>query len=201
MGESSLPSEVWDKFVSGDISCFRKLFMRYYKGMYGYGLKLCNDSGLVEDGIQELFESIWERRGELNHITSPNVYLYVSLRRNILKERRKQNMMEGMTVDKIENFSISFGAEKLIIKDESKKQHKKNLINALNQLSNQQKEVIYLHFYNGMSYSEIEDILSINRQSVRNHMYKAMETLRTVLTADVMRLVISLMVAFLFSTP
>ena len=49
-----------------------------------------------------------------------------------------------------------------------------------------------------MSYSEIEEILSINRQSVRNHMYRAMRNLRAVLTIDVMRLVISLMISVLF---
>ncbi|MDZ7720789.1 MAG: hypothetical protein U5K72_18365 [Balneolaceae bacterium] len=49
-----------------------------------------------------------------------------------------------------------------------------------------------------MSYGEIEEILSINRQSVRNHMYRAMETLRTVLDIDVMRLVITILIAVLF---
>lgn len=195
---SALPSEEWNKFVSGDTSSFRKLFKGYYKGMYGYGLKLCNDSGLVEDGIQELFESVWEKRDALGHITSPNVYLFVSLRRNILKRRKKQNQTKGIKDGDHENFFIHFGEEELIIRKESKKKQKKELLKALNQLSNQQKEVIYLHFYNGMSYSEIEEILSINRQSVRNHMYRAMETLRTVLSGDVMRLVISFLVSFFF---
>jgi DNA-directed RNA polymerase specialized sigma24 family protein len=49
-----------------------------------------------------------------------------------------------------------------------------------------------------MSYGEIEEMLSISRQSVRNHMYRAMQTLRTVLDLDVMRLVIALMLSFLF---
>jgi RNA polymerase sigma factor (sigma-70 family) len=75
---------------------------------------------------------------------------------------------------------------------------KEELKKALNQLSNRQKEVIYLHFYNGMSYSEIEDILAINRQSVRNHMYRGMETLRSVLHPDVMRLVITITIFVLF---
>jgi RNA polymerase sigma factor (sigma-70 family) len=189
---------VWDKFVSGDPSGFRTLFMKYYRGLYGYGVKLSSDPGLVEDCIQELFKSVWERRDDLAHITSPNVYLYVSLRRNILNSKRKMNKYKGLRDSIKEEISISFGIEELIIKNESMKELKEELQKALNQLSNQQKEVIYLHFYNGMSYGEIGEILSINRQSVRNHMYRAMETLRTVLNIDVMRLVISLMIAFLF---
>lgn len=194
---SSVQEDIWDKFVSGDTSCFQRLFKGYYKGLYGYGLKLCGDSGLVEDSIQDLFESIWERRYELTHITSPNVYLYVSLRRNIFRIRKKQNLLKGLE-EAGEIFDIHFGMEELIMKKEARQEQKEELQKALNQLSNQQKEVLYLHYYNGMSYGEIEEILSINRQSVRNHMYRAMGTLRAVLDVDVMRLVISLLIAFLF---
>lgn len=194
---SMLPSDVWTRFVEGDHSSYRRLFKEYYKGLYGYGLKLRNDPQLVEDCIQELFINIWERREDLRHITSPNVYLYVSLRRNILSQKKKESRLQEIARESNENFDIHFGIEELLIKNESKKEQKEELQKALNQLSNQQKEVLYLHYYNGMSYGEIEEILAINRQSVRNHMYRAMQTLRSVLDIDVMRLVISLLIAFL----
>lgn len=164
--------------------------------MFGYGVKLCNQPELVKDCIQELFRNIWERRENLTHIESPNVYLFVSLRRKILKKtkaRRKSEDLEEVDEDDL----IQFGKEELIIKDEVKFQQKKELQQALNQLSDRQKEVIYLHYYNGMSYGEIEKILSINRQSVRNHMYQAMETLRSLLDTEIMKLVISLLISFL----
>lgn len=191
------PVDVWNKFVSGNTICFEKVFTRYYKQMYGYGLKLCNQPELVEDCIQELFQTIWERRKELTHIDSPNVYLFVSLRRSILRQLKQQDKFKDRldTVD--ESTAIRFGMEEIIIRDESKREQQKALHEALNQLSSRQKEVLYLHFYNGMSYGEIEQILSINRQSVRNYMYRAMETLRTILDTEVMKLVISLMLSFL----
>lgn len=191
-------ADIWKRFVSGDASCFGKIFTNYYKQMYGYGLKLGNRPEVVEDSIQELFQTIWERRGALAHIDSPNVYLFVSLRRSILKKLKQYDKFEG-TLDEIsESMVIRFGIEEIIIKDESGKQQKKALHKALNQLTNRQKEVLYLHFYNGMSYTEIEQILSINRQSVRNYMYRAMETLRTILDTEVMKLVITLMLSFMF---
>lgn len=195
---SALPSEIWDEFVSGDQDCFRRLFKVYYQGLYGYGLKLCKDPDLVKDSIQNLFVTIWEGRDNLSHINSPNVYLYVSLRRNILRSIKQQARIEDIANDVHNEFDIHFGADELMMKNESRVEQKEKLQEALNHLSNKQKEVLYLHYYNGMSYSEIEEILSINRQSVRNHMYRAMETLRSVLDIDVMRLVISLLIAVLF---
>ena len=195
---SILPSDTWDKFAGGDYTYFSKLFKGYYKGLYGYGLKICKQPELVEDCIQNLFVSIWERRDDLSHITSPNVYLYVSLRRSILQKITKQKHLESLGEGSTSPIDIQFGIEEIIIKNESRREQARELQKAINQLSNQQKEVLYLHYYNGMSYGEIKEILSINRQSVRNHIYRAMGTLRTVLDIDVTRLVISLLIAVLF---
>ncbi|MEX0719115.1 MAG: sigma-70 family RNA polymerase sigma factor [Balneolaceae bacterium] len=197
---SELPTDIWDRFVSGDCTCFKKLFEEYYKGLYGYGLKLCSNSELVEDSIQDIFVSVWERKDELTHVISPNVYLYVSLRRRIFKMLKKNNKLKSMPGEGEEGFSICFGVEEIIIKKEYQEQQKETLKLAFEQLSNQQKEVLFLHYYNGMSYGEIEDILSINRQSVRNHVYRAMQTLRSILNKDVMRLVNSLVIFFLLSS-
>jgi len=189
--------EAWERFVEGDEAAFKQLFKTHYQSMYGYALKLCGKPALVKDCIQELFRNIWERRDELDHIESPNVYLFVSLRRKVIKrlkaKRKKERDPENAPQDEIQ-----FGREDLIIRDEVKFQKKKELQQALNQLSKRQKEVVYLHFYNGMSYGEIEQILSINRQSVRNHMYRAMETLRTLLDTEIMKLVVSLLITMLF---
>lgn len=190
--------KAWDKFVEGDTTMFKEVFSLYYKSMYGYGFKLCNQPELVKGSIQELFENIWERRNDLTHIESANVYLFVSLRRKILKKIKDARKIPRTEENKIdEAISIHFSKEELIIRDEVRFQQKEKLQKALNQLSNKQKEVIYLHFYNGMSYGEIENILSIKRQSVRNHMYRAMETLRSLLDNEVMKLVISLFLSLL----
>lgn len=180
--------QIWKRFVSGDDECFKDVFVSYYTSMFGYGVKICSNPEMVKDCIQELFRDLWERRENLTHIESPNVYLFVSLRRNILRKRKVRRKSSDLEAHMEGNF-IQFGREELIIRDEVKFQQKKKLRQALNQLSDRQREVIYLHFYNGMSYKEIEMILSIKRQSVHNHMYRAMETLRTLLNTETMRLV------------
>jgi len=189
----------WQRFVSqADGISFRDLFDCFFKPLYGYGIKLCNQPELVKDCIQELFRNLWERRGDLAHIESPNVYLFVSLRRKILKERTSHRKTWGNLDEADGSDFIQFAKEDLIIRDEVKYQKKEELRDALNQLPDRQKEVIFLHFYNGMSYGEIEDILSINRQSVRNHVYRAMKTLRTLLDTEIMKLVVSLLIIVLF---
>src|SRR5690625_7520840 len=55
---------------------------------------------------------------------------------------------------------------------------KQDLRDALDLLPERQKEVLFLKYYNGMSYDEIEEILAINYQSIRNHIYRALQKLR-----------------------
>ena len=197
MDNSKGNREVWEQFIHGDDSCFKAVFDHYYKPMYGYGVKLCDRPELVKDCIQELFRNIWERRDQLTHINSPNVYLFVSIRRKILKKIKAHRKTDPDLEEVDETDFIQFDKEELIIRDEVKFQQKKKLQQALNQLSNRQREIIYLHYYNGMSYGEIEQILSINRQSVRNHIYRAMETLRSLLDTEIMKLVVSLLISFI----
>ena len=193
-------AQAWKRFVSGDNAAFKYVFKHYYTSLYGYGVKLSGNPELVKDCLQEIFRDLWERRDELGHIETPKVYLFVSLRRNILK-KIKQDRLSDRDLEEIDDqLPIQFGKEELIIEDEVKIQQRKQLRDALNQLPDRQKEIVFLHFYNGMSYGEIEEILSINRQSVRNHMYRAMETLRTLLNTEIMKLVVSFLLALLHFT-
>ncbi|SMO95368.1 RNA polymerase sigma factor [Gracilimonas mengyeensis] len=188
----------WENFVGGDEASFETVYKGYYGSLFAYGIKLNNQSEIVKDCIHDLFKNIWERRKELEHIHSPNVYLFVSLRRKILKRVKAEREKRGDFSETDGSVFTEFSKEDFIIRDEIRREQREQLEHALNQLSNRQREVIYLHFYNGMSYGEIEQILSINRQSVRNHVFGAMQTLRSLLDQHFMKLVISLLLTLTF---
>ena len=191
-------TDVWGRFVSGEHSCFEEIFRKYYRTMYAYGLKMCHRPNLVEDCIQDLFQNIWERRFDLDHIYSARVYLFVSLRRKILNRLRLRNRDQVHNDDILQKQRFTFGIEEIIIRDESEKQQKEALHSALNRLSKRQREVIYLYFYNGMSYREIEHILSINRQSVYNLVHRAIVSLRAHLDVNATELVKTSIMLILF---
>ena len=49
---------------------------------------------------------------------------------------------------------------------------------AIHALTPKQKEVLYLRFYEGLSYDEIEKITDTNYQSIRNLLSKTIKNLR-----------------------
>lgn len=200
--ESLLQGEeqLWKSFKEGDLKAYEQLFNLFYQDLYGYGLKLCSRTELVQDSIQSLFVTLWDRKEHLAEVRSIKAYLLASLRRKILKtlrDERKINTLDLMREIPIPTAVMSI--EENIIQDELKEDQKQMLRDALGNLPERQKEVLFLKYYNGMSYEEIEDILSINYQSIRNHIYRALERLRKNLTdeAEAATPVISILITIL----
>ena len=179
----------WKRFVEGEDKYFKQIYIHYYEVLFGYGYKLCSNQCLVRDTIQDLLKSIWENRNNLSHIQSANVYLFVSLRRALLRSVKKGRAVTSID-DDYEFSDIEFCIEEIQIKNECKAEIKALVQKALNELTSRQKEIVILFYFNGMSYGEIEEILGINRQSVRNHMHRAITNLRDYLEPEKFKLVI-----------
>src|SRR5699024_258058 len=157
-GAINMREEAWHNFAEqGGSETFKPVFESFYKPLYGYGVKLCNQPELVKDCIHDLFQHIWRRRHDLGHVKSLNVYLFVSLRRRIMKEVKERRKMKDDIAEIDESSFITFSLEEIIIRNEVKFQQKEQLQQALNKLPDRQKEVIYLHYYNGLTYGEIEE--------------------------------------------
>lgn len=191
--------KLWDRFLDGDLDAWEQIFKLYYSDLYGYGLKLSSRSELTKDCIHELFVMLWDRKDHLAKVDSIKAYLLASLRRSLLKKvRKRRKYYEDQEVKESESLQIQFSPEVMLIKDEVKAEKVEALYKALDQLSDRQKEVLYLKYFNGMSYDEIEDILSIKYQSIKNHIHRAISKLRDIMGDDITKIAISILPFLLF---
>lgn len=190
------PEVLWLKFREGDILSFEKIFRYYYRDLYGYGLKLSGSPELAKDAIQELFVGLLEHREKLSQPQSVKAYLLASLRRNILRTLGRQRRRNVILESYYEPGEKCFSAEDLLIEEEVEEGRQRQLKEAFSNLPERQREVLFLRYYNGMSYREIEEILSINYQSVRNNMYRALEKLRTRFKKEVYKAIMLVVLFF-----
>lgn len=191
--------QLWNLFLAGDLEAWKGIFTLFYKDLYGYGLKLSARPELTKDCIHELFVVLWERREHLDEVNSIKAYLLASLRRKLLKRLERERKYFKKLEDEERNYSndIQFSPEELIIKRERKDSKLQALYEALDSLPDRQKEVLYLKYFNGMSYEEIQEILGIRYQSIRNHVYRAVKRLRNILDERFSEIAISLLPFFL----
>lgn len=171
--------ELWTAFSENDRQAFSALFLRCYEQLFRYGMHFSSNEEVVKDSIQKLFFRLWKKRKTLNCPQSVDGYLFVSLRRILLrkKERAKARKDRNMAFME-EEFEDIFSIEELIIFKEEREKRKELFRNALQKLTPRQKEALLLRVDSGMSNGEIARVMELSDKRVRNLIYEATKRLK-----------------------
>lgn len=170
----------WCKFKNGDQNAFARIFKKYNPILYHHGLKFFYDSEVVEDCIQDLFLGLWRNRKNLSEVDSVKYYLIVCLRRILLRNKviaKRQLMIKEILLADMRPAIVTFSDEQTE-EDEYRTNRTNSLTQALNSLPPRQKQALLLKYFQQKSYVEITSIMSINYQTARKFVYKAIQNLR-----------------------
>lgn len=174
-----LDAQYWQTFVQGDREALGWLFRQYYPDLFRYGHKICADTEILEDCIQELFIELWQSKNPPPSI-SVKAYLLKAMKYKLLKILRKKNITQlHGELPEATIFEISY--EDFIIDQQDHEDKTGKVVMALNQLTNRQKEIVYLKFYQNLGYEEISEIMNINYQVARNLLHQAVKAMKKIL--------------------
>lgn len=189
--DSLSDAQVWRALKQGDKGALECLFFRHHPDLYRYAVKLVANKAMAEDHIQALFLKIWEHRENLGDVKGVKTYLWTALRRSLLKEQQDRRKRSPMKSSERLGEPLQFSAEEIHINRQQLAEVEANLKKALNKLTPKQKEVLYLKFFNGMSYDEIEQIMGISYQTARNYVSEGLKALKVVLESGGTNMVMS----------
>jgi RNA polymerase sigma factor (sigma-70 family) len=172
--------QIWQAMKAGNPAALSVFYTRYFRVLFNYGATFSRDEDLVKDVVQELFLNIWENRQGLVDVRNVRAYLFQALRQNIITKltRLKRRLVLSKDAALAEPV-VSFSSEDILMAEEHSAVKKQQIAAALNTLPARQREALYLRCYNELSYEEIAEVMSINYQSVVNHVHEAIKTLRT----------------------
>ncbi len=164
--------EIWRRISRGDAKSFKTLYDTYIDDLLLFGQKLSNNNVIIEDTLQKLFLHIWDNRRSLKPPERTKAYLMKSLRNNLLREIRKEKVFSNIDIEEhlrdLEGVTVS--ADNTFLTSQIK--------SAINCLSERQREVIHLRYYQGIKNRDIADILGVNIQSVSNLLYRAISNIK-----------------------
>ncbi|MFM8806687.1 MAG: RNA polymerase sigma factor [Sphingomonadales bacterium] len=165
---------LWDSFRQGNKNALAVLFERYYQVLFQYGIKVCRDAELVNDSLQDLFIEIWQQR-QPAPLVSLQAYLIKALRYKLIRTIQKSRSAPPAP----EQVPFEMSHEHFLIQSELDNAKVEALTKQLNQLSPRQREIVFLRYYQRLSYREICEIMQIEYQVARNQLSMALKKLRT----------------------
>jgi RNA polymerase sigma-70 factor, ECF subfamily len=164
------------RVAQGDEGAFLALYDRYVSRVYGLTLRILGESMLAEEATQDAFLKLWSRaRMYLPERGSLLLWLLSIARRTALDRLRLEGRRPTLSDahDPAEAWQTIPDGNSL-----SEESHWRSLNFAVQALSPEYRQVIELAYFQGLSQSEIAEVLGWPLGTVKTRLRAAMERLR-----------------------
>lgn len=149
---------------NGDADSFGRLCEQYYSAIVAIAHSQLADRGLAEDAAQEAFFVAFRDISKLKKADHFGRWL-AKISRNIASDMAKARRRNKLFP--IENYDS-------VSKDEDKEDKNVEVVRRIiSELPIKIREVIYLRYYDKMSYQQISDILGISQEAVNGRLRRA----------------------------
>jgi RNA polymerase sigma factor (sigma-70 family) len=183
--ESNDEEVLWLQMRQGNHSAYQKLYLAYVDDLYRYGCMVIREKCLVEDTIHDIFADIWSSRKNLGEVQSVRLYLFSSFKRRLLRKFKKENRTSLMPDIEAHAFEIVPSLLDEQIEHIDQKILVQKMQKYVGHLSPRQREIIYLRFYQNLSYTEIAKLLKLDQKYTYNLASKAFQVLRGIISKSI----------------
>ncbi len=167
---------------SGDYSPASEIYDRYSGRIYNFAFRFLKNSEAAEDATQEVFVKMLKHANQFHGDAKLSTWLF-SITANWCRDylRKADNKSKES-----EDVLISLPAPSELAPDRNleRRESERRVQRALQSLTAEQREAILLSRYQGLSYAEIAQIAGCSEGAVKTRVFRAMETLKKILTGD-----------------
>src|SRR5215475_3890885 len=164
--------------ADGDRGAFEVLYGRYARPVFGLALRRLGDRGRAEDAVQETFASIWRAARSYKPERGPGAPWLYAVARNAITDRGRARTEPPAEIP--EQASSDPGPpERAESSWTAWRVHR-----ALEGLSSNERTVVELAYWSGLSQSEIAEFLNIPLGTVKTRTRAALARLATLLEEE-----------------
>jgi len=195
MNTTSSDYELILKFIKGEQSCFDKLIHRHKNKVFAYISLYIRDQALAEDLFQGTFLKVIQSVKAGKYYDNGKFISWVMrIAHNLIIDHfRRIKQMNTISNDDYE--SDLFNNKNLVddtVEDEMiKKQILKDVRKMISHLPDDQREVVILRHYAGLSFKEIADITEVSINTALGRMRYALINMRKIMEDNKISLTVS----------
>jgi len=166
-----------DRAKRGDKEAFTTLVLQLGDRLYAVAFRILRDAGRAEDAVQQTFLTAWRELPHLRDDGRVEAWLYRLLVNTCFAEiRHTKRWQPGLRVVPVDGPSVDDVQLNVALGDE--------LERAFRRLSGEQRVVLVLHYYLGLSGAEIGEALGLSPGTVRSRLHYARQLMRAAIEAD-----------------
>ncbi len=146
------------------------LYRQHGASLLLFAVSICGERSRAQDAVQQVFLKLVET-GSLRNVADAKAYLFASVRNAVLNDIKARLRNVPIDCERIwfEPPSRDYAAEQ-------------NLRHALRALPEDQREVIVLHIWGELTFSQIAEVLSISANTSASRYRYAIAKLREVMS-------------------
>jgi RNA polymerase sigma-70 factor (ECF subfamily) len=169
--------EIFSRAQNGDQEAFRLIYDKYLTPIYRYIYFRVKDKNTADDLTQEVFVKAFDRINRIEaENNNPLTYFY-TIARNLLIDNYRHKHIETIANEEAEIYLIhNDNPEKIYTENEDARQ----LMKALNKISDLEAEVIILKFLKNFDNSEIAKVLDKSEMAVRQLQSRGLKSLKKI---------------------
>ncbi len=179
--------ELIEEYANGNAESFEEVIDRYLKPLYNFAYKMCGNEEDSEEIVQDTFLKAWKNLKKFKAGFKFKTWIYTIARNSAIDFLRKKRSISFSQIEN-GNEDFSFGdtiKDEEILADElfEKKENIEKIRQLIEEMSITYKEVLLLHYHEGMNLEETAGILDKPLNTVKSLHRRGLVILKEKLTA------------------
>ncbi len=167
-----------DAVRAGDDAALEALLEAVQPQVYRFGMRLCAHPEDAEDVLQETLLTLARRLREFRGDAALSTYVYAVARSHCIKKRRRRKdapaELDGL--DTVADAQVAEGSDQFRMLETQETWAR--VATAISQLEPAQKEVLVLRDVEGLSASEVAEVVEASVSAVKSRLHRARRSLR-----------------------
>src|SRR5258708_15533612 len=168
------------RIAEKDREAFEELYTLYYRRIFSYLFKLTRRAEMVEEVLNDVMLVIWKNAASFDGRSRPSTWIFGIAYHKAMKalaqrrlpersgEKREREPAEPVELDEPESLLV-------------RRELATTLGRALLAISAEQRAVVELTYYHGLSYQEVSEVVGCPVNTVKTRMFHARRRLRDLL--------------------
>lgn len=171
-------TECYRRYINGDEQAFDELMDAYHDGLILFINKIVGNYSVAEELAADTFVELILHKKRFLGNSDFRTYLYSIGRHKAIDFVRKDSKKKTVAPEEVPETAAAEQIEDTFIEDEAKRA----LHNAILKLSEDYRAVVYLIFFEELSYENAAKVLGKSKKQIDNIVYRAKGMLKKILT-------------------